>query len=111
MNKFKGSPGPWSLPHFAIDEHKCNCRFVLSESNLGSVATVNFSTLDSDWRDGDHPPLEVAKYNALLISKAPDMLDMLKSCLSFIEELKNQGIDNWSEEENLRNLIKKSTEL
>jgi len=43
--------------------------------------------------------------------KSFEMLEMLQSCLSFIEELKNHGIDNWSDEGKLRALIKKATTI
>jgi len=36
-----------------------------------------------------------------------ELVAMLERCLSFIDELKNHGITNWSEERELRDLITK----
>lgn len=74
MEDFKGTKGEWSLPHFADPNSKCKCGYVLCEQYCGSVATINYSNEGDDWRDGDFPPIEEAKYNAYLISAAPMLL-------------------------------------
>jgi hypothetical protein len=38
------------------------------------------------------------------------MLELLKSCLAFVEELKKHGIDEWSDEPRLREAIAKAKE-
>ena len=74
MEYFKGTKREWSLPHFADPNSKCKCGYVLCEQYCGSVATINYSNECDDWRDGDFPPIEEAKYNAYLISAAPMLL-------------------------------------
>lgn len=77
MSKFKGTPGPWSLPHFADADSKCDCGWILSETCFGSVATIN---VDNGKRIGeggnDCPPLEEAIANARLIAAAPELLEL-----------------------------------
>lgn len=52
-----------------------------------------------------------AEYNALLISKAPEMLEMLIKCKDAMLELMDHQ-DGWEEDyEELKDLIKESTEL
>lgn len=42
-----------------------------------------------------------------LVEQNKEMLEMLESCLSFIEQLNGHGITNWSDEVKLRDLITK----
>ena len=42
-----------------------------------------------------------------LVHHNRELVAMLERCLSFIDELKNHGITNWSEERELRDLITK----
>lgn len=76
--------GPWSVPHFARDDHSCGCGYVLSEHQhgMGAIATVHVSEEGADWRDGDHEPPAIAKANARLISAAPDLL---AACLALVQ--------------------------
>ncbi len=73
------TPGPWSTPHLACEDVKCNCAYVLSEGYAGSICTVEVGD-GKRVSDGgnDCPPLEEAKANARLIAQAPDMYDALK---------------------------------
>lgn len=76
------TPGPWMVPHFARDDHPCNCPHVLAEGYMGSVATVH-----NEERDGEHYPAgEEAKANAGLIAAAPDLLEALKAIADCTDE-------------------------
>lgn len=107
--KFKGTPGVWMLPHFVRDDVKCNCTTILSEkqSFMGGIADILYSLPEQDWREGDHAPIEEAKYNALLISKAPEMLQKLKDILA----VKIVRKDEHEEIEELLEFIKSCVEL
>lgn len=92
MEDFKGTKGKWSLPHFADPNSKCKCGYVLCEQYCGSVTTVNYSNNGDDWRDGDYPPIEEAKYNAYLISAAPELLEACKLALGGIDNKSDVGV-------------------
>lgn len=73
MSEFKGTPGPWSVPHFASDDVSCECGYVFSESQsgFGAVASVPFG--------GENESYEQAKANAKLIAAAPELLKALEA--------------------------------
>lgn len=96
MSEFKGTKGEWTLPHFANNEAECNCKYILNPMYEGCIATVEYGEYN--------PPLEEAKANALLISKAPEMLEMLNNILEDYDYARQ----NW---EKLEQLIKEATEL
>jgi hypothetical protein len=77
MTKF--TPKPWSIPHFARDEVKCDCASILAEGYMGAIAEVHF---DNGLRIGnggnDCPPIEEAKANARLMAAAPELLEALQ---------------------------------
>jgi hypothetical protein len=81
MSEFKGTRGPWVNNDGEISgwngEYICDCIFFSSK---------------------------VDSYNVLLISKAPEMLEMLIEISD-----RNKGCDEWLER--VRNLIKSATEL
>lgn len=89
--EFKGTKGEWTLPHFADPKSNCKCGYVLCERYCGSVATVNYSNDGDDWREGDYPPLEEAKYNAYLISAAPELLNACQLALGGIHSESDVG--------------------
>ena len=94
--EFKGTKGEWSLPHFASnhnakeqDGFSCKCGYVCSEYHLGAICEVLHSP-NIELSNGDNPPLEEAIYNALLISKAPKLLEMLSSCKLVFDRMELQ---------------------
>jgi uncharacterized HAD superfamily protein len=86
METFKGTKGKW-VKHDDL---------VISEDNH-KVVCISPSTFDL--------PTNNWKANALLISKAPEMLEMLESCLLAFQQL---GL---KEPEGIKQLIKEATEL
>ncbi len=89
MKEFKGTPAPWSLPHFADDNCTCDCGFVLVEGHCGAVATVHYSK-DNSVNNGDNPPPEQCIANAKLIAAAPELL---KELMDIRSEIKHAGDD------------------
>ena len=72
------TPGPWYGCHFAIDDDvcRCDCRHVLCDRYMGSIADVCYAKGDNE---SDNPPLNQAKKNAHLIMQAPALLaDLLE---------------------------------
>jgi hypothetical protein len=90
MNEFKGTKGKWEL---LKDNYFCE---IQTKKPLKSICAINSN-------------LEEHLYNALLISKAPEMLDMLQLCKEYFL-LKT---DTFSEEraEAIGQLIKEATKL
>jgi len=76
--KFKGTNTEWSIPHLSSLEIICNCPWVLCESYMGSVATINYSNKDEHWTKGDNPPLEEAMYNGKLIGNALNLFNLIQ---------------------------------
>lgn len=87
MNEFKGTIGRWEINHRASRNVRCD-----------NVSVANCSA-------GQSGELEVEeRYNALLISKAPEMLKMLKKVLA-----ENHCTPDTDKE--IEQLIKEATEL
>lgn len=74
-NREAGTPGPWWVPHFAKDNHPCDCTYILSENGgLGGVAKIEINNgLHISEGGNDAPDLEQAKANARRIACVPDM--------------------------------------
>lgn len=86
------TPGPWSVPHFADDDVKCNCAYVLSEGYAGAVADVRIGNGRPIGDGGnDCPPLEEAKANAHLIAAAPEMFEALTLARGHLGDLALRG--------------------
>ena len=82
---------------------KGKCRFELTGH------TVIYSDCDIDLLDGTDVLKHEVKYNALVMSKAPEMLEMLKRVLKcrILTEMSN----NHPIKKEIEQLIKESTEL
>ena len=88
--EFKGTKGKWKAKEI-------NSRFAVGSKENGAINFIDC------WRQGigGIKTDEEAEANALLISKAPEMLEMLKWLLS------GQNIDN----SEIEQLIKQATEI
>jgi hypothetical protein len=96
--EFKGTKGKWELSN-----NKTHGRQMI---DLGEFK----GSIDVWYHSGDSMTKEEAEANALLISKAPEMLEMLKKINHTITL--HGKIDNGSDlHKNLTQLIKESTEL
>ena len=84
---FKGTRGKWECRYDGNDY----CYDIVSDYGL-ICSTVSAGIKD--------------RYNALLISKAPEMLEMLKKCKIMCEHLNIHHVSN-----ELNTLIKEATEL
>jgi len=85
MSNFKGTKGKWSI----------------NSNNQDQIESSDGINICDCWSMGDNrfPDLFEMKANALLISKAPEMLEMLESIHEIYPEL------------GLKDLIKSATEL
>lgn len=83
----KHTPGPWSTPHLACEDVKCDCAYVLSEGYAGAICTIEVGD-GKRVSDGgnDCPPLEEAKANARLIAAAPDLLEACRTALALFAD-------------------------
>jgi hypothetical protein len=111
MNKFKGTKGTWLNKfngcYFDVyrkedheDGRSLAVSVILYESNPNVVGVNNISKLDE------------CKANALLISKAPEMLEMLEKISLVLDNFNpptKETALNWSNE--IKQLIKEATEL
>lgn len=105
--KFKGTSGKWDL--FQDYDHAYSQK-VLNISNWtdGCMATI--------WtgKDRDEEIPEEIKSNALLISKAPEMLEMLKDVFELLNPVTDeQGVKEsyYQLMPKIEQLIKEATEL
>jgi hypothetical protein len=92
MSEFKGTKGKWKLSTIIT--------YGRQMVDLGEFK----GSVDVWCHSGDSMTKEEAQANALLISKAPEMLEMLKN----IFEDYDYAIDNWQE---LEQIIKEATEI
>lgn len=100
--EFKGTKGKWKLTY----THKDKPGIDAINENGQTYKTVVLFGEKSDDAGIINTGIE-QKANALLISKAPEMLDMLDHLQSLMEYL-----DEWKEErEGILKLIKEATEI
>lgn len=100
--EFKGTKGKWSYSKFALDGLYPACEIPISSD----IGVIELATV---WSNGEEDI--IAQSNALLISKAPEMLE-------FISKIYNQwretGISSVTFDDHMKNaelLIKEATEL
>jgi hypothetical protein len=91
MSEFKGTKGKWEVNPRASRNVRCN--------NL-TVANC------SQGQDGENEIEE--KHNALLISKAPEMLEMLNK---LVERLEENDLGRLNAVSQAKQLIKEATQL
>lgn len=81
------TPGPWSVPHFAAPDTNCACEYVLTDLNMGAVASVHCSGDGDDWKShGDNPKFAEAVANGHLIAAAPELLAAVEEILSWTKD-------------------------
>lgn len=90
--EFKGTKGKWEI------KKRANGCFYINAQSWGKFCQV-YSITDTKWE-------EQSKANALLISKAPEMLEMLKEIKS---RLKGNGFPSLTAM--VEQLIKEATEI
>ena len=115
MAEFKGTKGTWIRTQSIV---KCNNQLIAFSATLTS--RVDNSRLENenylDSRERIKPELEACdleqKYNALLISKAPEMLEMLQKIVLMTETCEGDFKD-FRERYNIEieDLIKSATEI
>jgi len=79
MTKFKGTQGKWVIKEFH-GRHETDISCV--DTRIASAKHYNYG--NDDWTKNDPEP-EQGRANAILISKAPEMLEMLENILSILE--------------------------
>jgi hypothetical protein len=108
MSEFKGTKGKWNIKNIAYDKQWINI-----SSEKGIIARTFY---------GEQEPIVTkseSEANALLISKAPEMLEMLKLFTDFPDEdFKENESNNYytfsvkiSDMIKAKQLIKEATEL
>ena len=90
--EFKGTKGEWKL------EERYNAFYV----------NRNLDSLDIHVKDRN---VNIAKYDALLISKAPEMLKMLKEVIQFLHKVQAPATASIILGNEINKLIKEATEL
>jgi hypothetical protein len=94
MSEFKGTKGDWEFSMCQISEQ--------ININSGLINIANVFSYDVLCGEND---IEETKANALLISKAPEMLEMLKKCEKTLREIYE------CDTKEIEQLIKEATEL
>ena len=89
MSEFKGTKGKWNK----MDALRLGVPFIIYNQKQESI----FQCYGED-----------AEYNALLISKAPEMLEMLKK---LVERLEENDLGRLNAVSQAKQLIKEATEL
>lgn len=99
--EFKGTKGKWITEKFDLEGYEKSI-LIVSKNDNKQIAEVNFEYLRND----DYV------YNALLISKAPEMLEMLQKIV-LMTEICNGTFEDFRERYNteIKQLIKEATEL
>lgn len=104
MSKFKGTKGNWEY----FVKHGGSTKRTWIQVIIPNQKTIDIDYLSKD--DCNVPTCCAIEThaNALLISKAPEMLEMLEELL---KELRFHGFNNSTAINNAKQLIKKATEL
>ena len=97
MANFKGTKGKWKVNK---GSHYFSVKY--EENERG---TINLFMISEDYK-GSHSLVEECEANALLISKAPEMLEMLEDLITILKHYAEI-----EKIEQLRKLIKEATEL
>lgn len=101
MTQFKGTQGKWHLMKKGFTKN--------ANDNLIQVYATNedLEFVCQVWKDGIlHDKTQNFEANAQLISKAPEMLEMLKQCLYRVENANHGDFPN-----KIRKLIEEATKI
>ena len=102
MDNTKFTKGEWKFEYDNSDYSSSECFFLYSDK--GSLLNRNYNNKDKSF--------EEIKANALLISKAPKMLEMLKSVLEIQKSyIGSANIELVYKTKEIEQLIKEATEL
>jgi hypothetical protein len=106
--EFKGTKGAWKINH--TRSHICETKIVCGDIRIAEAKHYNDGQ-DDDWKND--PALEEGRANALLISKAPEMLEMLKDILDSVDWSDNVwvNLEGRCIENKIEKLIKEATEF
>lgn len=97
--KFKGTSGPWYADRILIDTIEI-VKIKSYEKIIGNLAAYEFRDVSIDETNA----------NAQLISKAPEMLEMLNECLNILSDVPlGREMSSWAKQ--TKQLIKEATEL
>ena len=98
MSEFKGTKGKWK-----IEDIKSPCETTINSSEYRIAEVKHF-----EGKNFNDPIEKEAKANALLISKAPELLEMISELL---KELEFHGYRHSTTIYNAQNLIKEATTI
>jgi hypothetical protein len=101
MNEFKGTKGQWYVngdKYATIESRKTDEKIVVT---YPTIATVNSTFID----------IEEFRANALLISKAPEMLDMLEKIYDYYSDNERITGSLRSFVIEIKQLIKEATQI
>jgi len=99
MNEFKGTKGPWFISN---ETDICNAN---SDKLGGGIIAQVYDGRDTHVSEMDE---NIAKANALLISKAPELL---RTVMRLVERLEENNLGELWAVKMAKELIKESTEL
>jgi len=105
MKKFKGTPGKWAIenePYLNKRTHENDSAFEIKNNGttVSQCYAYSFFGIKS---------IQEANYNALLISKAPEMLEMLEYLVKALKAVTSSATKPIIKR--AENLIKEATEL
>ena len=102
MTNFKGTKGKWVVQNTGLLD-KFETKIVCGQIRIAEAKHYNHG--ESDWSVNDPIPSE-GKANALLISKAPEMLELLEECVETALIAGDMELHN-----KIKNLIEEATTL
>lgn len=104
MAEFKGTKGKWSTRNDYDQAYEQPVISIDVEESIESLVTI--------WSSSDDKTIpESAKYDALLISKAPEMLEMLNKAAEKLYSVENPSTSCRHLADEIIDLINQATEL
>ena len=106
MHEFKGTKGKWFVSSNSIKDYELDGD--TRRHGKIDISTNDWGSFIQCFRHEMNENDNQSKANALLISKAPEMLDMI---LLLVDRLEENGLGTFSAVERAKKLIKEATEL